>query len=207
MDSSFLITIHALMGIFTCVLFLKMIIQFGWPNHPGRLTAYMVALCICFYFVGLVCTEFGLIPQKAWDHWRALPLVSGSLCLLMQSIMTGGNFSLIQQKVISRLPLMAALICSALFPQLASQLSLLFILAGGLFFIISVRKSRYQKRLYLKAIFFIILHTALNFSTGLVWQILSQAFLAGAVLYIFSFENSFGVWALIDDLSENSQGA
>jgi len=142
MDSSFLIAFHGLIGVMACVLFFKMLIQFGWPNHPGRLTAYVVGLCVCFYFVGLFLADLRYFPQKAWEHWKALPLIAGSLCLLLQTIIAGGNFSLIQLKIISRIPFMGALICSALFPQMAQSLALLFILLGSLFFIISVRQSR-----------------------------------------------------------------
>jgi hypothetical protein len=207
MDSSFLISIHGLIAILTCVLFIKLVVQFGWPNHPGRLTAFLIGLCATFYFVGSFIVDLGYVPQKAWEHWRALPLIAGSLCLLLQTMMAGGNFSLIQQKIISRIPLMGALICSTLFPQVALQLSMSFILCGALFFIISVRKSRYQKRIYYRLVIFILFYVFLMASqiTGLL--VLAQIFLIGAIFTLFAFENSFGVWALTDDFRQDSEGA
>ncbi len=206
MDSSFLIAFHGLIGLLSCVLFFKMLVQFGWPNHPGRLTAYVVGLCLCFYFMGVILADLGYFPQKAWAHWKALPLVAGSLCLFLQTIIAGGNFSLIQQKIISRIPFMGALICSALFPQLAEPLSVIFILLGCFFFIISVKESRYQKRIYFRLVVFVLFYSGCLISTWIFLQILAQFFMIGAVVSIFAFENSFGVWALADEFRQDLEG-
>ena len=206
MDSSFLTWIHIGLGGLASLLFLKMIIQFGLPNHPARFVSYVVALCVSTYFVGLSLTDLGYIGPWDWMRWRAIPLVAGSLCLLLQTIMMVGSFSLIQQKVISRIPLMGALLCFAIFPEYADHLMAIFLVAGGLFLIISVKKSRYQKRLYLKMLTLFLIHLGLNGLYLYPAYILGQIFLLLSVFYIFMFEHSFGIMALVDDFKQSLEG-
>jgi hypothetical protein len=205
MDSSFLIGFHVGLGLLACALFLKMIIQFGLPNHPVRVVAYMVSFCAAIYFSGLAATDLGFITPWMWMKWRPLPLIAGSLCLLLQTIMLIGNFSLIQQKVVSRIPLMAALLCFAFFSAYADVVACTFIFLGALFLIVSVRKARYQKRSYLKMALMFFFHLACVFSGWYVVYVLGQLFLVATVFYLFIFEHSFGVAALVDDFKMTLQ--
>ena len=109
MGSSFLTTINALLALYSVIVFFKMIIQFGLPNHPGRFTLYLVSLCAASYFSMKTLTGIGLISPMDYLKFRAIPIVGGGLGLLIQIITSIGQFSIIQQKVISRVPLMAAL--------------------------------------------------------------------------------------------------
>lgn len=206
MDSSFLTGIHIGLGLLALLLFLKMIIQFGLPNHPARFVSYVVGLCVTTYFVGLSLTDLGFVGPWDWMRWRALPLIAGSLCLLLQTIMMVGSFSLIQQKVISRIPLMAALLCFALFPEYADHFMSVFLLAGGLFLIVSVGKARYQKRLYLKMLTMFLVHLGLNWINFYSTYVVGQIFLLLSVFYIFMFEHSFGIMALVDDFKQSLEG-
>jgi hypothetical protein len=138
--------------------------------------------------------------------WRSLPLVAGSLCLLLQTIMLAGNFSLVQQKVISRLPIMAAFLCFAFFSNSADVFVSSFLVLGGLFLIISVKKARYQKRLYLKMLLMFLIHLGLNY-VNIYWvYVVGQLFLFFTVFYIFLFEHSFGLMGLVDDFKTSIQG-
>jgi len=206
MDSSFLTGLHIALSLFACLSFLKMIIQFGLPNHPVRFISYVVGLCMLTYFTGLAMTDLNLIRPWIWIKWRTIPLIAGSLCLLMQTIMLIGNLNLLQQKVISRLPLMAALLSFAFFSQYVDFLVSCFILAGGLFLIISVKKARYQKRIYLKVVMMFLIFLGLTYANSYFAYVIGQIFLAFAVFYIFLFEHSFGVAALIDDYKLNEEG-
>ena len=199
MDSSFLTALHIGLGLVSCGFFLKLIIQFGLPNHPVRLLAYMVGFCTALYFSAQAATDFGLISPWMWMKWRPLPLSAGALCLLLQAITLIGSFSLLQQKIIARIPLMAALLCFAFFGQYADQVSISFIFAGALFLIISVRKARYQKRAYLKMVLMLGLYLGLTHSGWYPVYVLGQVFLFGAIFYLFLFEHSFGVMALMED--------
>lgn len=206
MDSSFLSGLHISLGLFACILFIKMMVQFGVPNHPARFVSYLVGLCVATYFSGLALTDLSLVNPWLWMKWRSLPLVAGSLCLLLQTIMLAGNFSLVQQKVISRLPIMAAFLCFAFFSNSADVFVSSFLVLGGLFLIISVKKARYQKRLYLKMLLMFLIHLGLNY-VNIYWvYVVGQLFLFFTVFYIFLFEHSFGLMGLVDDFKTSIQG-
>jgi len=206
MDSSFLTGIHIGLGLLACILFLKLIIQFGLPNHPARFVSYVVGLCVAAYFVGLALTDLTLIPPWEWIRWRALPLIAGSLCLLFQTIVLVGNFSLLQQKVMSRLPIIASLVCFAFFAVHADAFMSGFIIIGGLFLIISVNKARYQKRLYVKMLMMFSIHLGLIYINEYWAYVISQVFLFLVIFYIFLFEHSFGVAAMVDDFKGSLEG-
>ena len=206
MDSSFLSGLHISLGLFACILFIKMMVQFGVPNHPARFISYLVGLCVATYFTGLALTDLSLVNPWLWMRWRSLPIITGSLCLLLQTIMLAGSFSIVQQKVISRLPIMAALLCFAFFHSYADVFASGILLIGGLFLIISVKKARYQKRLYLKMLLMFLIHLACVF-INIYWvYIVGQVFVALAVFYTFLFEHSFGLAAMVDDFNESAQG-
>lgn len=206
MDSSFLTEIHIGLGLFACILFLKLIIQFGLPNHPARFVSCVVGLCVAAYFVGLSLTDLNIIPPWEWVRWRALPLIAGSLCLLFQTIVLVGSFSLLQQKVMSRLPIIASVICFAFFAIYADVIMSGFIIVGGVFLIISVNKARYQKRLYVKMLLMFALHLGLIYLNVYWAYVISQVFLFLVIFYIFLFEHSFGVFAMVDDFKGSLEG-
>ncbi len=206
MDSSFLTGIHIILGLQACFLFFKMLIQFGLPNHPARFVAYVVGLCIALYFSGLALTDLSLFPSLVWIKWRALPLIAGTLCLLLQTNMLVGRFSLIQQKIISRMPLMAALLCSAFFSQYADHLAIFFIFFGSLFLLTMVKTARYQKRIYLKMGLMLFFSLALLHLHSEIAYLISQLFLLGLIFYAFLFEHSYCVAALIDESQQDLEG-
>ena len=155
MGSSFLTAIHLGLSLYCVINFLKMLVQFGLPNHPARFTIYLVSLCASAYFVMKFLTEMNLVNAFLYMKWRALPLVAGSLALLLQVITVIGNFSQIQQKIISRIPLMMALLFFAFFSEQADYFFIGCVLVSVLFLTISVGKARYQKRMLVKMAFFL----------------------------------------------------
>ena len=206
MDSSFLTGIHIGLGLFACILFLKLVIQFGLPNHPARFVSYVVGLCVAAYFVGLGLTDLNIIPPWDWVRWRALPLIAGSLCLLFQTIVLVGNFSLLQQKVMSRLPIIASLICFAFFAVYADAFMSSFLIIGGVFLIILVNKARHQTRLYVKMLLMFSIHLGLSYLDQYWAYVSSQVFLFFVIFYVFLFEHSFGVAAMVDDFKGSLEG-
>jgi hypothetical protein len=203
MDSSFFTVIYLISGILALTLFLKMIIQFGLPNHPLRFISYLVGFCMVALTVGLALTDLNYISPWDWIRIRSLPLIAGSLCLLIQTIMLAGSFTLIQQKIFSRLPFMAALLCFAFFYEFADVLASIFLILGALFLIISVKKARQQKRLYYKMLGMFLLDALLRRS-GFYWGYLAgQLFFMLGIFFLFLFEQSFAITALIDDFRRN----
>lgn len=206
MGSSFLTTINVGLSLYSIILFLKSVIQFGLPNHPGRFLLYLVSLCACAFFTMKALTGLGYISPIDFLRWRALPLVAGSLAMLLQVITTVGSFSLIQQKVISRIPLMAALLVFAFFPTHADLFFAACILAGVLFFSISVGKARYQKRMFFKMAFFLCLPTLLALTNTFWMYVIGQLFLYFVIFYFYIFQQTFGISALVEKFQAENSG-
>jgi hypothetical protein len=206
MGSSFLTAIHLGLSLYCVINFLKMLVQFGLPNHPGRFTLYLVSLCACAYFSIKTLTEINVVDPFLFMRWRALPLVAGSLGLLLQVITIVGTFSLIQQKIISRIPLIAAVLFFAFFSSLADYFFIGCILVSALFLTFSVGKARYQKRMLLKMTFFLSLYWLMALVNNYWVYILGELFLFPALFYFFIFQQSYGVSALVEAFVEQDAG-
>jgi hypothetical protein len=206
MDSSFLTWVNVGLGLYSVIHFLKLIIQFGLPDNPSRFTLYLVSFCVTFFFCTKASVDLGLVSPWFWMRWRSLPIVAGSVALLLQVIMTIGKFTTIQQKVVSRLPLIAGLLCFAFFPEYADRFLTLAILSACLFFGLSAGKARLQKRLFYKMAFSLGLYAAASL-IGPYWLVVvSEFFIAVGLFYFFLFENTFGVSALIEDVNSAHEG-
>jgi hypothetical protein len=147
----------------------------------------------------------GLVSPFSWLRWRTLPLVAGSLALLLQVFTTIGQISLMQQNLISRLPLIAGLLFFALFPAYADYFFSGCVLVGGAFLSISVGKARHQTRLFLKMIFFLLMYQGLALFNSYWPFVAGDALLFGALFYFFLFEESLGVKVQVEEFSR-SQG-
>lgn len=207
MGSSFLTCLNVGLALYSGISFLKIIIQFGLPNHPARFITYLVSLCVTFYFGMKAATDLGFLAPIYFIKWSPLPVVAGSLGLLLQVITTVGKFSLIQQKVVSRLPLIAALLVFAFFPTKANWFLGLCMLACTVFLSISVGKARYQKRMFFKMIFFLALF-GLGILINTYWAyVVGETFLFFALFYFFIFEQTFGISALVEGYQYSREGA
>jgi hypothetical protein len=205
MDSSFLTLVNVSLGLFTTISFIKIQIQFGLSNHPARYISQLVMLCVCCYFVGLSLTIFGFIGPLEWMRWRALPVVAGSLALLLQVTLIGNQFSRIQQKVVSRLPIIASLLCFAFFSEKADYFLIVTLAAGSLFLSISVG-NRYQKRQYFKMVFFLSLIYGCKL-INIYWiYVLGELLLFMALFYFYLFEQGFMMTAKMDDFKASLEG-
>lgn len=207
MGSSFLTCLNVGLALYSGILFLKLIIQFGLPNHPVRFTAYLVSLCLTVYFGMRAATDLGWLAPIYYIKWRPLPVLAGSLGVLLQVITAVGEFSHIQQKVISRMPLIGALLVFAFFPSKADWFLGLCMLASAVFLSISVGKARYQKRTFFKMLLFLGL-----FGVGVLinnyWlYMFGEIFLFFAVFYFFIFQQTFGVSALVEGQLHVHEGA
>jgi hypothetical protein len=204
MGSSFLTTINVALGLYSVIIFFKMIIQFGLPNHPAKFTLYLVCLCVASSFAMKSLAGLGYLSPVDYLKWRAFPLVAGSLGLLLQVVISVGQFSHIQQKIISRIPLIGALLVFAFFPSEADKFYGACMLVIVLFLSISVGKARYQKRMLFKMLLFLLLSFLFILANNYWTYIIGEIFLFPALFYFFIFEQSCGVSALVDKfVSEN----
>jgi hypothetical protein len=206
MDSSFLMWVNVGLAIYSTICFFKLLIQFGLSNHPARFTAQLVMLCVCGYFVGQALVDFNVASTEHWSRWRVIPIVAGSLAMLLQVTLMGPHFSRIQQKVISRLPLIASILCFAFFSSYANIFFAVTIIASALFLTISVGKNRYQKRQYLKMAFFLMLFQIFQV-VDIYWvNLFGELFLFAALFYFFIFEHTFTISAQLEDLKSSLEG-
>lgn len=201
MDSSFLTLVNVSLGIFATYSLAKVIIRFGWPNHPARLTIYLVSICAAAFFVMKAMVGLGQLSPFLWLKWKTLPLVMGSLALLLQVITTVGTISRIQQNVISRLPLIAGLLCFAFFPQFAEYLFAIVVLAGMGFLSVSVGKARHQKRLFFKMAIFLGLFQVFRLFNEYWLFVVGESLLLVALFYFSLFEESLGLKTYLEELS------
>lgn len=205
MDSSFLTLVNVSLGLYTTICFFKILIQFGLSNHPARYTAHLIVLCVFCYFLGLSLTDLGVIGPLEWMRWRSVPVVAGSLAMLLQVILMGNQFSRVQQKVVSRLPIIAALLCFAFFYEKADYFLIITLVAGSLFLSISVG-NRYQKRQYYKMVFFLSLIYGCKL-INIYWvYVLGEMLLFMALFYFFLFEQGFMMAAKMDDFKASLEG-
>ncbi len=203
MDSSFLVGLNVGLGLYAGILFFKMILQFGLPNHPARVVTYLVSLCVVSFFSLEAALGLSWITPEEWLRWRALPMVAGGLSLLLQIIMMVGQFSLIQQKVFSRIPMIGALLCLTFFPSWATIFLGITLLVGMIFLSVSVGKARYQRRQYFKMSLFILLAKGFFSSEVAGLYYLAPLVLAFAIFYFFLFEQSFAIAAMIDEFQQS----
>jgi hypothetical protein len=202
MGSSFLTTISALLTLYSVLMFFKIIVQFGLPNHPGRFTHYMVSLCAALYFSMKTMTEISLMSQMDYLRFRAIPVVGVGLGLLIQIITLVGQFSIIQQKIISRFPLMAALLVYFFMPSKADIFFIICILISLLFLTVSVGKARYQKRLFFKMSFFVAVSVTLHLAENNWIHLVGDIFLFPSLFYFFIIQQTYGVSAIVERFRE-----
>ena len=131
-------------------------------------------------------------------RWRSLPIVGGGLGLLLQIVTSVGQFSVIQQKVISRIPLMAAILVWFFFPAKAEFFFGACILASVLVLTVSVGKARYQKRMFFKMTLFLGIASLLHLTENYWTYVLGDIFLFPALFYFFIIQQSYGVTAMVE---------
>jgi hypothetical protein len=198
MGSSFLTIINALLALYSVIIFLKTIIQFGLPNHPARFTMYLVCLCAAAYFSLKASAGFALISPMDYLRFRTIPIVGGGLGMLLQIVTSVGQFSHLQQKVISRIPLMASLLVYFFFPSHAEIFFGLCVLASVLFYTVSVGKARYQKRMFFKMSLFLTLAMLFHLTENYWTYVLGDIVLFPAIFYFFIIQQSYGVTAMVE---------
>jgi hypothetical protein len=198
MDSSFLTFVNAGLGLYSAFSLIKMLVQFGLPNHPARFSSYVASICATVFFCAQSLLGFGLLSPWFWMKWVALPVMTGGFTLLLQTIMCLGTFSYIQQKVASRLPLLGALICFSFFPTKGFFIFGASVVVGCVFLSVLVGKARYQKRLFFKMTFFLAPVAAAQGVDSYVLHVAGSVLLFFGLFYFFLFEQSFGIAALVN---------
>lgn len=207
MGSYFLTTVNVLLALYCVAAFIKMIVQFGLPNHPARFMLYLVTLSVTAYFSLKAATGLGLIAPVYYLQWRSFPLVAGSIGLLLQIITILGQMGIFQQKIFSRMPLLGGLIVFSFFSMYADVLVAISLILSTLFLTVSVGKARYQKRMFFKMVLFLSLFGLCTLVNQYWVYALGELFLLPALFYFFIFQKTFGITAMVDEFQAESSGA
>lgn len=207
MGSSFLTALEIGLGIYSLIQFFKIIAQFGLPNHPGKFSLYLVCLCVTLFFTLQALADLGLILPLDFMRIRSLLLVVGSFTFLIQLVAMIGSFSLIQQKVISRVPLILGLLVYGVMPEKADLFLILTTVLGGLFLLVSKGKARYQKRLYFKMALFLVITWGAYLSQNYSVYVVGQVFLFPVLFYFFILQKTFGVKVMVEKFQSEDPGA
>lgn len=206
MDSSFLTFMSVALALFSLTMLLKMLVQFGLPNHPLRLISYVASLCVVVFFGWKALTALELVSPWPWMKWRSLPMVAGSLAVFLQVILGMVKLSPLQEKMFSRLPLLVGLVFMAIFPGYGDYFVVLMIAAGCLLILFSGTSARHQKRLYAKLAFFFFLSLILKWFNVYAAFIVGEMLMAFVLFYFFLFEQSFAIMALIEEKTASEEG-
>jgi hypothetical protein len=199
MGSSFLNAINLGLGLFCVIHSFKICVQFGLPNRPARFILLLVSLCLSMFFVMRALVDIHLIDPVLYLKWRPFPMTAGVLGLLVQVISFLGRYGHIQQKVLSRIPVIGALFVFYFFQNHVEEFFVGCFFIGVSFFILSKKNALYQKRMLVKMMFFFILSVLFDYF-DLYWlNILGRLFLFPALFYFFIFEQSLGISALVQD--------
>lgn len=205
MGSSFLSTIHLILSIYCLVQFLKLVVQFGLPNHPSRLLIYLLSACTGVYFTLNVMADFNCVPPLTYLRWKSIPMVAGGIGILLQAVGMVGALGHIQQKVISRIPVLGALISFGFFPDYAHFILVACIVVTAIYLSFLVGKARYQKRMFYKMTIFLFLMWVMKISEYFVIYVFAELLLFPALFYFFIIQQSCGVSSLIDDFENKSE--
>ncbi len=196
MNSSF----HDLFGfltlIFSFVMCVRLMVQFKFPDHPMKFMSYLVSLSLVFYLAIDLVVQMDENKYASFEKLRSLSLVLSSTGLLIQSVSIIGNFSLIQLKVLSRIPVLFALVSYSMSSNLLAILLFPTLLLSLFLMIFNMEKARYQIRIYIKLICLFCLY--LVFSKNIFFgQIFSTVLVCFSAHYYFKFQEAICVQTLM----------
>lgn len=199
MGSSFLTAIHLGLALYCLLNFFKQLVQFGLPNDPRKFSLYLTLFCVSAFFGMQVLTDLRIMDPFFYMRWRMLPVIAGGLGILVQIVFIVAQFSHVQQKIFSRIPLIGALLVFMFSPEFSQLIFNLSFLVSVLYLAVSIKKNRYQKRMFFKMSFFLGISTILKFSNFYFLYVLGELFLFPCLFYFFIFENSLGISVLVEE--------
>lgn len=198
MGSSFVTVVNVLLAFYCFANFVRLTFQFGLPNHPARFSLYFVVLCPTILYSIVSLSRLGYLnPLSVAEYWP-LPVMAGSLGLILQVIIGLGSFSRLQQKIMSRFPIIGAVVGFFFFRDYGAHVFVFSLCVIVLILSVSVGKARYQKRMLIKMCLFFALYLICNQSSIDVISNIGQLFLFPGLFYFFVFEQTVGVSALVD---------
>jgi len=158
--------------------------------------SYLASASLIFYLSLDLALQFEHIKFLHFEKLKNLSLALGTCGFLVQLISVLGNFSMIQLKIFTRIPVLFALISFSMDFKFLTRLICLTLLLGLVLVITNFDKARYQARIYLKLIFMFCFYLFLLEDT-FYGQVLSYLPLCFTFYYYFKFQESVSIQALI----------
>lgn len=206
MDSSFLIWPSFVLGLFSLLLLGKMIIQFGVPKHPLKFFAYTITLSWTLLWVGASLVLLDVMDLQTWARFKAVFLLWPALGIFMEMMSQLGQFSPIQQRLMTRFPIIGSLMALAFMPEKVPYLVGFFLLLVLAIFMFQVGKFRYHKRLYIKFLFFLSLSGISYFLPEVFRPWFLMVVLLFSAIYFFLLQNTFCVTAQLEQIEAKESG-
>ena len=200
MDSSFLIWPSFVLAFFSLLLVGRMVFAFGIPKHPLKFFAYSIMLSWSALWIGASLVQMNVMDLVLWEKWKAVFLLWPALGLLMELISQLGKFSALQQKIMTRFPILGSLIILAFIPQWAPYIVGFFLLLVLAIFSLQVGKFRYHKRLYFKFLFFLVLSVLTIYLPEVFRSWFLMVLLLASTLYFYLLQDTFCVTAQLEQL-------
>lgn len=198
MGSFFLSVINLGLSFYCIFSLLKFMVQFGLPYHPLNLLVSVVLLSVTSFFSVKALLDFGLYPNVN-ALWIEIATISGSLGFLIQVILLSLNLNIFLEKILSRIPIIGAILAYSFFPDSTMWFFMGSILISVFVILFFVKNARYEKRILIKMVLFLSLFGfCLWINTN--WSyIIGQLMLFPALFYFFIFEHSCGVKSLVQE--------
>ncbi len=206
MDSSFLIWPSFVLGFFSLILFTKMVVQFGVPKHPLKFFGYTITLSWTMLWIGASLVQLDIMDMTTWERWRSVFLLWPALGMFMEAVSQMGQFSQIQQRIMTRLPIIGSLLALSFMPQWVPYLVGIFLLLVAAIFLLHVGKFRFHKRIFLKFIFFLALSGLSIFFPEVLRSWFLMVVLLISSIYFFLLQNTFCVTAHLEQFEAREIG-
>jgi hypothetical protein len=155
---SFFLSVTNLGLSFYCIFsFLKFMVQFGLPYHPLNLLVSIVLLSVTSFFSVKALLDFGLYSDVN-ALWTEIALISGSLGFLIQVILLSLNLNIFLEKILSRIPIIVAILAYSFFRDSTKWFFMGSILISVFVILFFVKNARYEKRILIKMVLFLLLY-------------------------------------------------
>lgn len=207
MGSSFLTVLHSALAIFAGIAFLKLIFQYGRPNHPLKVITYVTTFAGFAYFLGDALADLGFISGWDWVKWQTLPIMAVSFGLIFEIIMIIGGFSNLQLKIMTRLPLLGSLLGYTFLKEQTFLMAQVAIFICLILLIISTRNVAYFKRVFIKMTIMLGISQLLLLYAPWGIQWLRAFVLFFGFFYFYLLQQGLAAKALIDSLSDQMEEA
>jgi hypothetical protein len=198
MGSSFLTVLHSGLALFAGLAFFKLIIQYGRPNHPLKVISYLTTFAVFLLILGDPLADLGFISAWDWIKWQTLPLMASCFGLIFEIIMVLGGFNQLQQKIMTRLPLLAALLGYTFLKEHLQIIIPVTLILCLFLLIFSTKNLAFFRRVFIKMTIMLGLSSLLLNYGAWNFQWLRAILLYFSFFYFYLYQQGLAAISLVD---------